>query len=107
MASFYINGRKYSGSTWYDIGIAHKIENNEGSVPSSAVVSKLNDKLNETAQMIQTYDTLSSFPTTGKENVLYIETETNKAYRWDDENIRFYCVGSDYNEINIIDGSFE
>lgn len=107
MPAIYINGKKYSGTIQNYIPIAQEIENNAGSVVSSAVIYELNDKVESASNKVQTYNTLANFPTTGDKNTIYIETETNKAYRWDDENIRFYCIGSDYNQIDIIDGSFE
>lgn len=45
-----------------------------------------------------------NFPTVGKINALYIDTTTNKSYRWDENNFNYYVVGSDYNDINIRGG---
>lgn len=50
------------------------------------------------------YPNLASFPTVGKENILYIDQESNELYRWDDENIKYYRVGTDYHNIEIITG---
>lgn len=47
-------------------------------------------------------DTIYSFPTTGNEKNIYIATKTNETYRWDDENTKYYCIGSDYNNIEVI-----
>lgn len=44
------------------------------------------------------------FPNIGNPYTLYIATEENKSYRWDDTDLKYYCVGSDYNEIEIIYG---
>lgn len=45
------------------------------------------------------------FPTIGDSSCLYIATTENKCYRWDDVNLKYFVVGSDYNEIEIIDGT--
>lgn len=56
------------------------------------------------AEVNQTYDSLAEFPTLGKTGVIYIDTGSNKLYRWDDKNLKYYCCGSDYDEIDIIIG---
>lgn len=47
-------------------------------------------------------DTIYSFPTVGNEKHIYIATKENKTYRWNDDDLKYYCVGSDYNEIQLI-----
>ena len=49
------------------------------------------------------YDGIVNFPTVGKDGFIYIDRLANKIYRWDDDNLKYYCVGSDYNEIDLID----
>lgn len=48
--------------------------------------------------------TINDFPPVGNELCLYIAKDENKLYRWDDTAIKYYCVGSDYNDIKIING---
>lgn len=48
------------------------------------------------------YASSLQFPTTGEEGKIYVDMAHNKLYRWDDTNIKYYCVGSDYENINII-----
>lgn len=48
--------------------------------------------------------TTQEFPSVGNELCLYIAENENKLYRWDDTTIKYYCVGSDYNDIKIING---
>ena len=48
--------------------------------------------------------TTQEFPPVGNELCLYIAENENKLYRWDDTTIKYYCVGSDYNDIKIING---
>lgn len=50
------------------------------------------------------FDTKFSFPTIGKLKALYISQEENAAYRWNDEDLHYYCVGRDYLEIKLING---
>ena len=48
---------------------------------------------------------VSLFPAPGESNCLYIDTGSNKVYRWDDGTQEYVVVGSDYMEITkIVDG---
>jgi len=49
-------------------------------------------------------ETVYEFPNIGLEGRVYIDTTHNKIYRWDDIDKKYYCVGSDYNDIKVIDG---
>lgn len=44
------------------------------------------------------------FPNIGDVNILYGDTTENKLYRYDPDDGKYYCVGSDYNDIIAIDG---
>ena len=103
MPTLYIRGKKYSASAWYDIAIASKVENNANSVPNSTVVYGLKEAIDE---KIQSYSTFSEFPSTGTTNTLYMDLETNKTYRWDSGNSTYTQVGTDYNDIDVINGGF-
>ena len=48
--------------------------------------------------------TFLEFPSVGKSNTLYVDKSANKTYRWDEELFRYLCVGSDYEDVEIIDG---
>lgn len=50
------------------------------------------------------FDSRFHFPNIGDANVLYGDTTANKLYRYDPEYGKYYCVGSDYNDIIAIDG---
>ena len=43
-----------------------------------------------------------SFPTVGNEAFIYVASKENRTYRWDNENSKYYCIGSDYSEIELI-----
>ena len=49
-------------------------------------------------------DTVDDFPATGSIDKLYMAISSNKLYRWDNETLQYVVVGSDYSEIQIIDG---
>lgn len=51
-------------------------------------------------------DSFLKFPTIGSEQAIYIDTTTNKVYRWSNTELKYYTIGSDYNDIKIIDGNF-
>ena len=56
------------------------------------------------AEANQTYASIYDFPNIGEVGVLYAETTKNKIYRWDSTDQRYYCVGSDWEQIDCIDG---
>lgn len=45
------------------------------------------------------------FPNVGDENCIYIATSENKTYHFDSKQNHYIVIGSDYNEIDIIDGN--
>lgn len=45
-----------------------------------------------------------NFPTIGDEKQIYIDTTENSTYRWDDASLKYYCIGRDYKQIEIING---
>lgn len=48
--------------------------------------------------------TYLDFPNVGKKNVLYLDIAENEIYRWDDVNLHYRRVGSDYHDIEMIYG---
>ena len=44
------------------------------------------------------------FPSIGKENMIYVAKDENKTYRFNEDSLTYYCIGSDYNEIEVIQG---
>lgn len=49
-------------------------------------------------------DTLSALPAIGKENSIYIIKNENAVYRWDSLNLKYECVGRNYENLKIING---
>lgn len=54
----------------------------------------------EEPEEIQQFPSYLNFPNLGKPNVLYIDTEENESYRWDNETLKYYKI----NDIEIING---
>jgi hypothetical protein len=50
------------------------------------------------------FDSLSAFPSIGRDKFLYIALDTHKTYVWDMTLLGFYCVGANYEDIKIIHG---
>lgn len=48
------------------------------------------------------FSTKLEFPNTGDSSLLYVATDENKIYRWDNNSMVYKVVGSDYNEIKTI-----
>ncbi len=50
------------------------------------------------------YASKYEFPNQGNEAVIYIDITENKSYRWSKAELKYYCVGSDYDDVKIING---
>ena len=50
------------------------------------------------------YGSKLEFPNIGSSNLLYVDVTENKTYRWDGDMLAYICVGSDYNDIKVING---
>lgn len=55
-------------------------------------------------ESVQQYATYLNFPKLGKLDVVYIDKGANAIYRWNDTDLKYYCVGRDYTEIDLISG---
>ncbi len=53
---------------------------------------------------VEQYGSYYDFPTVGEPHVLYVDTSDEAAYRWDADNLKYYCVGRDFTNIQVIDG---
>ena len=58
------------------------------------VIKSTETKISENSLKIQPYD----------EKTIYIETTNKKLYLWDSKHLKYYCFGSDYNNIKVING---
>lgn len=56
------------------------------------------------SSVVHEYKNLYEFPTVGIKNNLYIDSENNKSYRWDENSLKYICIGSNYEDIKIING---
>jgi len=50
------------------------------------------------------FESYLQFPVIGDTSKLYIDLTANKMYRWDNDNIKYFVIGSDYEDIAIING---
>ena len=49
-------------------------------------------------------ETISELPAVGNAEKLYVCRASNKTYHWDDDETQYRVIGSDYNEIDVING---
>lgn len=49
-------------------------------------------------------ETRFELPNKGKSNSVYLVANENAVYRWDEDNLKYFCVGRDYQEIECICG---
>lgn len=71
---------------------------------AAAVVINNADSTIEVRLKSQQYASRYEFPNIGNEGVLYTDVGDNKTYRWDGTELKYYCVGSNYEDIKIING---
>lgn len=63
----------------------------------------INNDTEQQFNFIEHYELRTDFPLVGKENILYVSKKENASYRWDSNDLNYYCIGRDYEEISIID----
>lgn len=56
------------------------------------------------ATPIAQHTNYDDFPLAGNESVLYIDRQANRSYRWNQADMHYYVVGSNYDDIVIING---
>lgn len=71
---------------------------------TDALLSILQREIDDIADVEQEYESSIYFPKVGKAGVLYIDKEHNSIHRWSEEDLKYYCIGRDYEEIQIING---
>lgn len=67
---------------------------------------EIDEMLQSVSGKIVSATTYLEFPVVGSTDTIYIDSTHNRVYRWDDDSLKYFCVGSDYNEIDIIDGGW-
>lgn len=43
-------------------------------------------------------------PNSGWEKDIFLDTTNNKIYRWDTTDMKYFCIGSNYDDIEVING---
>lgn len=82
-----------SGKSAYEIAVANGFSGTEAEWLNSLK-----------ADSCLQFESLYEFPNLGESGVIYMDTSANKIYRWDSENRKYFCVGSDYSDIGVING---
>lgn len=54
------------------------------------------------SEIVYLSETYLDFPSVGGIDTLYIDAGDNAIYRWDDTLSKYFCIGRDYKEIQII-----
>lgn len=63
-----------------------------------------NEIKKNTDSIVISEKTYLKFPTIGKTNAIYIDTTTNTIYRWNDDDLKYYIIVNNYENIDVIDG---
>ena len=51
---------------------------------------------------VLTYPNVFEFPNRGSSKIIYVSMDDNSSYRWDEEDSKYFCIGRDYEEIDVI-----
>ena len=51
---------------------------------------------------VKQYSTIHDLPNRGSSSTVYFVASEDACYRWDEEYSKYFCVGRDYNEIEVI-----
>lgn len=76
----------------------------KGSVKANGQILGGVQKTTSTIVKELTFNNRFEFPSIGRSDLMYVATDENRTYRFDEESLTYYCIGSDYNEIEVIQG---
>lgn len=68
-----------------------------------ADIEELNTKVDQAHGSV-TVKSHGNLPTVGAPDIVYLVEDENACYRWDNDNLKYFAVGRDYNEIEVING---
>lgn len=75
-----------------------------GAISSSgAMTGALSAGIKDNTEIVQ-ISTIYDLPNRGSKSTIYLITEDNSCYRWDESGSKYYCVGRDWQEITDIQG---
>ena len=65
---------------------------------------KIKEVISQQSINIIEKDNYLQFPSIGDKNILYLDIENNSCYRWDDSEMKYFCIGKNYDDIEVISG---
>lgn len=68
------------------------------------VFKSMENKISENSLKISPVTSITGLPSVGDDKTIYIETTNKKIYLWDTKYLKYYCFGSDYENIKTING---
>ena len=69
------------------------------------ITKYIQDQIIQSKDSVLEYDSSLLFPSIGKINTIYVDKTGNKSYRWDDTELKYYIIGSNYEDIELINGN--
>lgn len=90
----------------YKDGDYNRLENKPSINGNELIGDKNSSQLNLLGEF-HSYVTYLEFPVvpnSGWENDIFLDTTNNKIYRWDTTDMKYFCIGSNYDDIEIING---
>lgn len=79
-------------------------KNISGNISSSEAINGNVDKAENIYVKETEFNNRFEFPSIGKDNIIYVAKDEHKTYIFNSETLKYEVVGSDYAEIEIIQG---
>lgn len=78
------------------------VDENDLLLAITSVKEYVDEQLDKKITRVESF---SNLPAVGDKKVQYVVRDENATYRWDEDELKYYCIGRDYNNIEIIDTS--
>ena len=71
------------------------------------LIRQMISESSDNAFEIVTANSYLDFPLIGSKDKLYIDKANNNTYRYDETQLKYYIIGSDWQKIDLIDSNWE
>lgn len=68
------------------------------------IINSTKTSIEENSLKIKPFASILNFPSVGDNKTIYIDTTNKRIYLWDEKYLKYYCFGSDYHNIEVING---
>ena len=93
------------------IGLTNLLSNKQDTLTAGSGIVIENGVIHVTDNLLESHvvteNSYFDFPAVGDGNTIYIASDTGRSYKWDSDELKYICIGTDYNAIDLIDGSYD